>query len=761
MIDILWYGLLGAIMPCLISTKYKKSSYSIICLYWFLLLLWSINSEALISFHPFTWSQTLNIQWQYHTDGLAKLFSLLISAISIAIFGYLPVYTHNMKPDEQKRLTILMQWFGLSMMLLVLTDNLIVLFLAWELTTVLSYLLIQFHYRDAQANQNALNAMLISVIGALLMLVGFLLLYQQTQSWSIAANLTWLKSAPAPLLVWPFVLLLIGAMGKSAQFPFHFWLPGAMKAPTPVSAYLHSATMVNAGIYLLARFHPGFAHTAYWYTTLATIGLVTMLLSAILSWLQHDLKAILAYTTLFALGLMFYLLASNQALTLEALVLFLLFHGVYKAAAFILVGTIDKEYGTRDYPQLLGILRKRPGLLIFSCIIFLSMAGLPPLFGFTMKEMLYEVKIASGSISYVMLICSMVGSILIAGISLFLLLNLIFKRPNNVIDYKPLYPSIVTLLGLCLVILLGNLLIHDGRTFLAAAVNSIGTQSNMQLLSPTTWSSSLLSLLTVTSGGLLAAITYRLNYRLHYSKRWFQHGFEKRLAQLITLGQSITKQTADQPVQTHLALLLGTLVIVVASAMWPIQFVAMTQITAEHGSVIYQLLVTLIFIVILASILALMARWRFMSNMLSLAVIGLFTSLFFIMQGAADVAMTQLLVEILTVVVFVIVLRHDELHYHPQPGHLLRKTAALLIAVLLGLLILDLLAGVLQSTPSKALQHFYFNHSVMAAYGRNVVNVILVDFRAFDTLGEVLVVFAVALSIIATFQATIQQRRTG
>lgn len=731
------YLLAGLLLSLPLAWRAHKGLQILLVAYWAVILLWSLQIIHPFIFAPMVWSSFLHIDFSYQMDGLARLFALLISGIGILIFIYAAIYAQGY-PKKQTKLLSLLQVFAVSMLGIVLTDSTILLFVAWELTTVTSYLLIQFDVTDKKANQAAFNGMFISVLGGLAMLAGFILLQQQTHNWSIQSALQ--LSQHTPYLLPAFGLILLGAVTKSAQFPFYFWLPGAMKAPTPVSAYLHSATMVNAGIYLLARFHPLFVSLPVWSAALTFFGMSTMIVAGVLSVFQRDLKAILAYTTLFALGSMVYLLASDHWLSAEALSLFLIFHGLYKAAAFMWVGTIDKTYGTRDLIALRGLGKRWPLASIVALISLSAMAGLPPFFGFVVKEILYEAKLAKGSISYSLMTVGILSSMLISAASIKCLYYWFTGQPN-VKKQKTLAFGL-----LCPTLLVVSILALNGiAPFLAPIIQEA---ANSVIWQPDKFEplysglSTVLSLLTVVGGALLFLLCQWINrYQLSWPK-WLNPLilFEQGLAKFLYFGRWFTYITQRQPLGKQLILILSTLMLWLGWAFyvsWP------TWPELKWQSVSWW--VDALSVLLALAGMSLLASSRFLINMISLAVFGLIMSGIFVLQGAPDVAMTQLLVEILTVVILVIALRKATLSHSSLT--LKQKMLHGLIALLIGSAITLLLFFVTSVPFNWQLSEYFIHNSLPLAHGKNVVNVILVDFRAFDTFGEALVILATALAI--------------
>nr|MBA2432325.1 Na(+)/H(+) antiporter subunit A [Chthoniobacterales bacterium] len=362
---------------------------------WFWTLLPQVADGAIVESIP--WVPSLGLALAFRIDGLSLLFLLLIAAIGALILVYAGGYLHGHR-HEGRFFGFILFFMG-SMLGLVASENLIVMFVFWELTSLASYLLIGFDHEQPKARASALQALLITGGGGLALLAGFILLGQVGGSYSFSELLQNGDAVREHTLYLPILLLVLaGALTKSAQMPFHFWLPSAMAAPTPVSAYLHSATMVKAGVFLLARMNPLLGETVPWHNILTIVGVITMLGGALLALPQTDLKLLLAYSTVSALGALVLLLGIGTRLAMEAAIVYLFVHALYKAALFMVAGAIDHEAGTRDVRSLSGLIRIMPITAVAAGLAALSMSGFPPLLGFIGKELLYEAKVQSADI---------------------------------------------------------------------------------------------------------------------------------------------------------------------------------------------------------------------------------------------------------------------------------------------------------------------------------------------------------------------------
>jgi NADH:ubiquinone oxidoreductase subunit 5 (chain L)/Multisubunit Na+/H+ antiporter, MnhA subunit len=337
----------------------------------------------------YAWVPGLNVNLSFYVDGLSLFFALLITGIGTLIYVYAGGYLKG--HHHLGRFFSYLSMFMAAMVGLVLADNLITFYIFFELTSFASFVLIGFNHDEAPSRRAAWQALLVTKAGGLALLVGFILMQQATGTFQISAILESGDVIRQHSFYLPIVLLVLaGAFTKSAQFPFYFWLPNAMEAPTPVSAYLHSATMVKAGIYVMARFHPVLSGTDLWMWIVGGVGALTMVLSAWLALQYTDMKAILAYTTIMALGLLTMLLGLGTEVAVEACMVFILVHAFYKAALFMVAGAIDHEVHVRDITKLGGLRHRMPVTGVAAGLAALSMAGIPPFFGFVGKELIYE-----------------------------------------------------------------------------------------------------------------------------------------------------------------------------------------------------------------------------------------------------------------------------------------------------------------------------------------------------------------------------------
>lgn len=371
------------------------------------------------------WVPSLGVNVSFYIDGLSLTFALLITGIGALVMLYSARYLAG--HHHQARFSLFLASFMLAMVGLVLSDNLLILFVFWELTTITSYLLIGFNHDTLKARRSALQALMVTGVGGLAFLAGVILIGTTAGTFEMSEINQMPGVLTESVMYLPILLLVLaGAFTKSAQFPLHFWLPNAMAAPTPVSAYLHSATMVKAGVYLMARTHPSLSGTDIWLWTLTIAGAITMVFASVMALRQTDLKLALAYTTLMALGALTLLLGNESGYTITAAATFLIVHSLYKAALFMVVGILDAQTGTRDANKLFGMAKAMPITATAAAIAAFSMAGFPPFLGFIGKELKYAGAIAVAS-----------EPILVAGA--FLIASALMVAIAGIVSFRPFW----------------------------------------------------------------------------------------------------------------------------------------------------------------------------------------------------------------------------------------------------------------------------------------------------------------------------------
>jgi multicomponent Na+:H+ antiporter subunit A len=695
------------------------------------------------------WLPTLGMRFALALDGLGLLLALMVTLVGTAVFVYAGAY---LKGDPQRgRFFAVSLVFMAAMLGVVLADDLLTLFVFWELTGIASYLLVGHKHTDAAARAAALQALLVTGAGGLALLGGLLLLGQAAGTYEIGALGAQAEAVRAHPLYLPMVLLVLaGAFTKSAQVPFHFWLPGAMAAPTPASAYLHSATMVKAGVFLLARLNPVLGGTEIWHTLLAVAGAATMLAGALMALFQTDLKRLLAYTTLAALGTLTLLLGIGSVEAVKAALVLLLVHALYKATLFLVAGLVDHETGTRDLALLGGLRAAMPVTAAVALLAGLSMAGLPPLVGFVAKELLYEAKLGAPQAPLLLTLAGVLANVATVAAAGLLVLRVFFgarratPRPAHegppAMLVGPLVLAVVSvLLGVLPDALVGSLV---GAA--VGAVRAEPTHVTLALwhgLSPVL----LLSVATVLAGAavwawhapLVAALAPgRVLARLGPQRAWTR-GWEA----LFALAKAQTRALDGGPLRRDV------LVTVLVGAGLPALALVATRSLAWPAWNPPTLLEAALAALILVAALAVVRAPSRLQAVAALGVVGFAIALVFLLFGGPDLALTQFAVETLSVILFVLVLWRLP-RFVPLSSRATRLRDAA-VAAGAGTLVAAL-AWTVTATPARSeLRRFFAEASVPQGQGRNVVNVILVDFRALDTLGEISVLAAAALGVVA------------
>lgn len=704
----------------------------------------------------FAWIPRMGINFSFYADGLSLLFALLISTIGALVIIYSSTYMAD-NPLLGRLYALILMFMG-SMLGLVLADSLITMFVFWELTGLSSYLLIGFEHERQAAREAALQALLVTGAGGLVLLAGLLLLGYAGGSFELSTLLGNGEAIRGHRFYLPILLMiLIGASTKSAQVPFHFWLPNAMEAPTPVSAYLHSATMVKAGVYLLARLSPILGGNDAWNYLVTLIGLATMLLGAVLALMQTDLKRILAYSTVSTLGALVLLIGLDTSLSIKAAMLFLLVHALYKAALFLVAGALDHETGTRDARQLGGLAKAMPITAFAAALAALSMAGLPPMLGFINKELFYEAKLQAPRAAGLITSFGVLANSLLVTVAMIVGIRPFFgrkkatpKEPHEAplsLWIGPIFLGAAGLINGLLPDLIPNFLI-------GAAVSAVRAESTVIEL--TLWHglnpTFALSVLTLAVGlGLYFGLdTLRSSWHFPSGEsalraltgwgpqRWYQLS----LSGMNSLARALTRCLQSGYLRLYLIIIILTTTALGGYALvknvdfgWPI----------SQPSNIWFFEWTVGLIILTGALMAVLSRSR-LAAVAALGAVGYGVALIYTLFGAPDLAMTQFAFETLTVFLFVLVL-----YRLPRFGLLSTRLArirdALLSLAAGGLMTALVLAAT--SEPFQSRLAPFFAENALLARGRNIVNVILVDFRGLDTLGEIAVLAVAAIGVYA------------
>ncbi len=707
------------------------------------------------------WAPAMGLELRFTLDGLSLLFALIITGIGTLIIGYGGAYME--KDIGLGRFYVYLILFMGAMLGLVLAGNVLTMFVFWELTSVTSYLLVGYKHDYPDARRGAQHALLVTAGGGLALLVGLLLLGYMTQQTGVTGSEAYTFAAIIAagetlkldaLYVPAMILVFLGCFTKSAQFPFHFWLPGAMQAPTPASAFLHSATMVKAGIYLLARLAPGLGGTLFWETTLVLIGGFTFAFGAVVAVRQFDIKALLAYTTLSMLGGLVMLIGLGGKYGAEALTANILAHALYKSALFMSAGIIDHETGTRDLNRLGGLRKYMPITMVIVGLALLSQMGIPILLGFVAKEWMLKAALESSVMAplpILALSAIIVGALayIVAAWRLFSKAFLGTPHPDvqqhHIVDPKPamwISPAIPALLAL--VLPLG--LLPALSVLLSPAASAVyGEAFTFELYLYNGINTALLISLSIIGVGLgLTRFQERLaTLRGPFAKIDAAEVFDQLTNGMLATATALTRTVQSGKLRTYILYTVLTFIgfIGVPFVLFGLDLI---MITADSDLHFYEVITAaLIPIGVIATI---RARSR-LGAIIAVSIVGAMTALFFVLFSAPDLALTQLLIEALTTVFLLLVFSVLPVRFETLSPPLIRIRDGIIAAVA-GLLMTGLVLASATNDLFPPLAPWFLANSYPAGQGDNVVNVILVDFRSFDTLGEITVLFVALLGIL-------------
>jgi len=700
------------------------------------------------------WAPALGVSLSLYLDGLSLFFALLVTGVGTLIFTYGRFYLG--REEDHPRFFASMLLFMGSMLGAVLSSNLIVLFVFWELTSLSSFLLIGFWHEREASRYGATKALLVTALGGLAMLLGFILLSMATGTWDLADLLgrgDQIRAHP----FYPVILILVflGCATKSAQVPFHIWLPNAMEAPTPVSAYLHSATMVQAGLYLAARVHPLLSGTELWTTLVGGVGMLTLIVGGILAVRQDDLKALLAYSTVSQLGLVMALFGLGTEIGIQAGAFHLMTHAVFKAALFLVVGIVEHETHTRRLSELGGLYGALPATGTAALLAALASAGLPPFGAFISKEMAFDATVhgAAGLLGAPGLLpaAMVVGSAFTFAYSIRLVHGVFFGRqPGGGAGHlpSPVHEATAWLWGPAALLALGSLALGIlpgavGRWLVGPMASGIAQRPlnpGLALWHGIGWP-------VVLSGATLALGV--LLYRHHRLLAWrvplpgpdAAYNGALALADRIAAACSDRLQSGD--LRRYVAVVIGA---VTAAALLPLlaggvrfSLLETRPLLAHEGTTLLLIAVAAVAIVFLRNRVA---------AIILLGAVGYLVGVLFIILHAPDLALTQILIETVSLALFLLVLYRLP-PYVPEEARRGRVVRDLLLSGGAGLAVVLTLLATLGRSAQESIAHYFLAESLPAAGGRNVVNVILIDFRGYDTLGEISVLAIGLLGVYA------------
>lgn len=697
------------------------------------------------------WIPSIGLTLSMRLDGLSLMFSLLILGIGLLIILYARYYLSE--KEAVGRFFSYLILFMTAMLSIVLSNNVLQLWMAWEVTSISSFLLISFWSSKTESRKGARMALTVTGAGGLALLAGLLIVSDIVGSYELSTIL-----ASGDLIrehaLYPvaLILILLGAFTKSAQFPFHFWLPHAMAAPTPVSAYLHSATMVKAGIFLLARMYPVLAGTEMWFLIVSITGLITLLLGAYIALFKHDLKGLLAYSTISHLGLITLLLGLDTKLAAVAALFHIMNHAVFKASLFMAAGIIDHESGTRDMRKLNGLWRFMPYTATLAMVAAASMAGVPLFNGFLSKEMFLAETLHSsalGLLSWVIPVLATLAAIFAVAYSVRFIHDVFFngdpidlpKTPHEPPRYMKI--PIEILVALCLLVgIFPNFMIAD---LLGAAASSV-LMTELPYYSLAIWHGFNLALLMsiVAIGGGLLVYGYRRHlYRFQAQFREPDEKliFESIIQRIVAFATKVHERLSNGSLQRYIVALLLFAIVITAVPLINLD----TAATHFPDQAISGVEITAAIILCLCAVATVIYHRKRMIALITLSVVGLIVSIAFARFSAPDLALTQLSVEVVTVILLMLAL-----YFLPQktpaessPSRVVRDVG---IAAALGGLVATINYAFI-TQPLDTISEFFLANSKTGGGGTNAVNVILVDFRGIDTLGEILVLGVAALGI--------------
>jgi multicomponent K+:H+ antiporter subunit A len=708
----------------------------------------------------YDWVVQIGLTLSLYIDGLALLFVLLITGMGTVIALYAGYYFDD--GDEAARFLMLLMAFMGAMLALVTAGNVLTLFIAWELTSITSFLLIGFKGKDPNARHGALQALMITGGGGLALLVGLLLMggaaggYDMTQ---LLASGDVLRAHPWYAAI--AVLLMIGAFSKSAQFPLHFWLPQAMTAPTPASAFLHSATMVKAGIYLLARFAPVLGDTDLWTGALVGVGLVTLLLGALLALRQRDLKAALAFSTISQLGALVALIGLPENIGIKAAMVGILAHALYKGALFLVVGAVDHATGTRNLDELGGLRRQMPGFALVAAISALSMAGVPPLFGFVSKELLIDAALDVPFLPIVVGIV-FVSAALTVAMALILFWDVFMgERKGTHDEYAHLHTPAAPMVWGPMALAVLSILLGIGISPLLTPIvqPAVGKPISLYLFPPEGINQAfVLSALALATGALVFVL------------RWIWLAW--RIPTILTGPQvyaaavrglegaaTLLLKSQNGRIRDYLIVILVA-VIALMTTSGVARWVNWDNVVIQLTSVSEVLKVVLLLVALGATFAAVLFRQHLLAA-LALGIAGYSIGGIFLLEPAPDVALVQFLVEtIATVLIIMILVRTST----PEREQVIEREAQINRWVLLRDITLSALVGIgvtlfalaaVSSRPTpQSISLWHLENALPQTQVNDVVASIVTDFRGMDTLIEITVFGMAALGVLTLLAPT-------
>jgi multicomponent K+:H+ antiporter subunit A len=690
----------------------------------------------------------------FRLDGLSWLFATLITGIGCLIIVYARYYFAG--KDTAGRFFVLIQLFMTAMLGIVLSENLLFMLVFWELTSLVSFLLIGFTWSSRDARRGARMSLVITGGGGLALLGGILLLGQIVGSYQIsdilAAADTITRDERYPLTL---SLILLGAFTKSAQAPFHLWLPHAMAAPTPVSAYLHSATMVKAGLFLMARLHPAMGDTELWFTLITVTGMITLMVGAFVAMFMHDIKGLLAYSTISHLGLITLLIGMGGRLAMAAALFHLVCHALFKAPLFMMAGIVDQATGSRDMRNINGLWKTMPALMLITIIPAAAMAGLPLMSGYLSKKMLFSESLLLTTPDWANTLIPAwvtVAGLFSVAYSVRIFHNVFFNgQPIDLPHWPPkkkpvgMLIPLVVLASASLLVGLAPQPIYNALVHLAVAATAITPPPLYDFAALSEAQVPAMMSMIAMVGGLVFYLTRGPLFAIHRQLPEVDAKdiFERIMLRCIGFSQSLVHRLENGSLQRYLAFIL---VAALAPALLMLSgysgWRGPSELTDADAMGVFGAV-----ILCLSAIGVALFHHQRLPALLLLSVTGLFVTLAFARYSAPDLALTQLSVEVMAVVIMMLALSFLP-QTSPRESGVGRVTRDLTLAGLAGTGI-ALFAYAVLTRPAETISGYFLANSVPGGGGTNVVNVILVDFRGFDTMGEITVLGIAAVAVFA------------
>ncbi|MGY6212469.1 Na+/H+ antiporter subunit A [Cytobacillus firmus] len=744
------------------------------------------NGETIFISVP--WIPSYGINYTTYIDGLSLVFGLVITGIGALVVLYSIYYMSKLKESLHNFYVYLLLFMG-AMLGLVFSDNILVLYVFWELTSISSFLLIAYWYQREKSRYGAQKSMNITIFGGLAMLAGFIMLSMMTETYSIREIIHQTDSIYDHSLFLPaMILLLLGAFTKSAQFPFSIWLPDAMEAPTPISAYLHSATMVKAGIYLVARMTPIFGGTAEWFWLVTSAGLVTLLYGSLNAVKQTDLKALLAYSTISQLGLIMSLLgmgsaslyygtgdeASMYSVAVLAAIFHLINHSTFKGSLFMVVGIIDHETGTRDIRRLGGLMHLMPISFTLAIIGGFSMAGLPPFNGFLSKEMFFTAVLNASNMSiFSMESLGVIFLVIAWAASVFTFIYcmiLIFKTFTG--KYKPkklekaaheapvgmLVPPVI-LSSLVIIIfffpnVLSQYILKPAMGAVLPAYSQLG-EIEIKISAWHGWNTELFMTMGVVAAGALLYLYLKKwigIYSIYPYSLTFNNFYNQGLGKMEDMSLSLTKSYMTGFIRDYFVYIFTFLIIIVGGS---ILFLDGAAFDASNNGPVSIYEGVLIISMLTAALTVLFSKSR-LTAIVAVGALGYLVSLFFVIFRAPDLALTQLVVETVTTALFLLCFYHLP-EIRREAVRVKFRMTNLVISLGVGAIV-AILALSANGTRLFEPIAYYYENSYELAGARNIVNAILVDFRGIDTMLEIFVLGIASLGVYTLVKLRISGR---